>query len=285
MNRRRFLASVLAMVVGPVSPALAAVEHRKGDYAVDVVILYGMFTLHLDGTVDEVVDRAAGRYDVTLRGEGERIAHRVDSHGVLRDGRWSPTRSRSWFRVVGREARTDLVYDHHARTAEYHYRGETFLVRRLRVADDVVSLPAEPVDDAVSAVLNYADGRWASEPDGSLLTRVVRRRRPTNEGPDDVDPLHRAEVVPLVLKIGPDPETHKPTALLDLSGFSSWAREDRPARIVFGADRRPELVRCSLVLGTSVIIHMGGLPRGPQAPGRSERHGTAAALLDRLRPS
>jgi hypothetical protein len=285
MNRRRFLASVLALVVAPLRPAPAAVEHRKGDYAVDVAILYGMFTLHLEGTVDEVVDRAAGRYDVTLRGEGGRIANRVDCHGILRDGRWSPTRSTSWFLVAGRQSCTDLAYDYGARTAEYHYRGETFLLRRVRVADDVVSLPAEPVDDAVSAVLNYGDGRWAPEPDGSLRTRVVRRRRPSSEGPDSVDPLYRAEVVPLVLKIHPDPETHKSTALFDLSGFSSWAREDRPARIVFGADRRPELVASSLILGTSVIISMGGLARAPQPPRRSERPGRAATLLDGFRLS
>jgi hypothetical protein len=243
-------------VLAPPTPALAGVATRKGDYAADVAILYRMFTLRLEGTIDEVVDRGAGRYDVTIRGEGGRIANRMDCHGVLRDGRWCPTRSRSWFQVVGRESRTQLGYDYATRTAEYHYRGETFFLRRVRVADDLVSLPATRVDDAVSAVLNYADGRWAPDADGSFRTRVIRRRRPANEGPDDVDKVYRAELVPLVLKVGPDPETHKPTALFDLTGFSSWAREDRPARIVFGADRRPELIASSLILGTSVDIHL-----------------------------
>ena len=180
----------------------------------------------------------------------------MQSHGVLRDGRWCPLRSTSWFQVVGRESRTELAYDWDARTAEYHFRGETFLLRRLRVADDVVTLPAAPVDDAISAILNYAEGRWAPDAEGSLRTRVIRRRRPANEGPDDVDRIYRAELLPVVLKIGPDPDTHKPTARLDMSGFSSWAREDRPARIVFGADRRPELIATSLILGTSVTIHL-----------------------------
>ena len=258
MNRRRFLASLLAVMVAPLPPAWAAVEPRKTDYAADVAILYRLFNLQLKGTFDEGIDRAAGRYAVTISGEGGRIANRIDCHGVLRDGRWAPTRSTAWFQVVGREARTALVYDYAARTAEYHYRGETFLMRRVRVADDVVSLPAAPVDDAVSAILNYADGRWAPEPDGSFRTQVIRRRRPANEGPDDVDKLYRAELLPVVLKIGPDPDSGKPTALFDLSGFSSWSREDRPARIVFGADRRPELITASLILGTSVSIHMGG---------------------------
>ena len=244
-------------MAAPLTPALAAVEPRKTDYGADVAILYRMFNLELKGTLDEAVDRAAGRYDVTISGEGGRIANRIDCQGVLRDGRWAPTRSTAWFQVVGREARTDLVYDHAARTAEYHYRGETFLLRRVRVADDVLSLPAAPVDDAVSAILNYADGRWAPEADGSFRTRVIRRKRPANEGPDDVDKLYRAELLPVVLKIGPDPESGKLTALFDFSGFSSWSRADRPARIVFGADRRPELITASLILGTSVSIHMG----------------------------
>jgi hypothetical protein len=266
MNRRHclalllaWMAAPLARVVAPLAPAWAAVERRKGDYAADAAILYRMFNLHLEGTVDEAVDRAAGRYDVTISGDGGRIANRIDCHGVLRDGRWAPTRSTAWFQVVGREARTELVYDYAARTAEYHYRGETFLLRRIRVADDVLSLPPEPVDDAVSAVLNYADGRWTPEPDGTLRTRVIRRRRPANEGPDDVAKFYRAELIPLVLKVAPDPESRKPTALFDLGGFSSWARDDRPARIVFGTDRRPELIATSLILGTTVTIRLGTL--------------------------
>src|SRR5262245_21768115 len=215
-----------------------------------------MFTLHLKGTLEETVDRAVGRYDVKISGEGSRIANRIDCQGVLRDGRWCPLRSTSWFQVVGRESRTDLAYDWDARTAEYHFRGETFLLRRTRVADDVLTLPAAPVDDAISAILNYADGHWTPEADGTFRTRVVRRRRPANEGPDDVDRVYRAELLPVALKIAPDPESRKPTAVFDLSGFSSWAREDRPARIVFGADRRPELITSSLILGTSITIHL-----------------------------
>jgi len=232
------------------------VDRRKGDYAADVAILYRLFSLHLPGTIEEAVDRAAGRYDVTIAGEGSRIANRIQCRGVLRDGRWWPTRSTSWFQVVGREARTELTYDWDARSAEYHYRGETFVLRRLRVADDVLALPPAPVDDAVSAILNYADGRWRPDADGTFRTQVVRRRRPANEGPDDVASVYRAELLPVALRIGPDPETRKPTAVFDLSGFSSWAREDRPARIVFGPDRRPELIASSLMLGTSVTIQL-----------------------------
>ncbi len=112
------------------------------------------------------------------------------------------------------------------------------------------------VDDAASAVLNYADGLWPQQSDGSLLTHVVRRRRPVNEGPDDVQKFYRAELVPFVLRVTSDPETGKPSALFDLTRFSSWAREARPARVIFGPDRRPELITASLMLGTSVNIRM-----------------------------
>jgi hypothetical protein len=206
--------------------------------------------------MDEVVDRAAGRYDVTISGEGTQIANRIQSQGVLREGRWAPVRTTSWFQVVGRESRTTLAYDYAAGTAEYRFRGETFLLRRLRVAEDTLPLSGEHVDDAISAILNYADGRWPAGADGRFRTRLIRRRRPANEGPDDVDKVYGAEFIPFVLKVDVDAETGKPTALFDLSGFSSWARQDRPARIVFGADRRPELIASSLILGTSITIRL-----------------------------
>ena len=76
---------LLSAVATPWTSVSAAVESRKGDYAADVAILYRMFSLQLNGTIDEVVDRAAGRYDVAISGEVGRIANRIDGHGVLRD--------------------------------------------------------------------------------------------------------------------------------------------------------------------------------------------------------
>jgi hypothetical protein len=85
---------------------------------------------------------------------------------------------------------------------------------------------------------------------------VVRRRKRDGEGPDDVDPQPRAELVPLELRIAEDTTTGKPVASFDMTRFSSWARADRPGRIVFGTHRRPELITSSLALGTSLTIRL-----------------------------
>jgi hypothetical protein len=257
-SRRDFvtvlLTSLLALRTGPAWPETAP---RHTAYVVDVKILYGALTLHLDGMLTESVDRPAGRYTVTIVGEGNGIANRIESKGLLRDRRWTPVEAHSLFDVRGRESRSDIVYDWTRRTISYRFRGETFFLRRLRVADDVVAVPDHlHVDDAVSAMLNYADGLWPTQPDGTFETFVVRRKRPENESPDDVRGMYRAELVPLTLRVAPDSSSGRPSGSFDLSRFSSWARRDEPARIVFGHDRRPESLALDMILGTAVKIEM-----------------------------
>jgi hypothetical protein len=257
IDRREFLALSLAGLLVPSAHAHAEGQAQKSPYDVDVSLLYGALTYHIEGTLTETIDRAAGRYDVTIAGEGDGIANRVESTGTLRQGRWAPLRTRSSFRVKGRESRSDIAYDHARRRIEYHFKGETFFLRRLRVADDVVSVPEGfLVDDSISGTLNYADQRWPTQPDGSFLTHVVRRKRAGNEGVDEVQKHYRAELVPFRLQVTVDAETRKPIAKIDLTRFSSWATQDQPALITFGADRRPEHMSLSLMLGTSVQIRL-----------------------------
>jgi hypothetical protein len=257
VNRRDFMMLVVAALLAPRTPTAEPAAHRKA-FTAEVGTLYHMLTFQLRGDIQESVDRGAGRYEVLVNGQGDGIANRIESSGVLREGRWRPLRSASWFQVRGRESRVQVTYDHERRLVEYHAKGETFLMRRLRVVDDVVSLPVgTTIDDAISASLNFRDGYWVPRANGRLETNVVRRRRSENEGPDDVAQAYRAEIVPLELKIEPEPETGRPSALLDLSRFSSWARENRPARIVFDDERRPALITGSMILGTSVTIRLG----------------------------
>jgi hypothetical protein len=257
LDRRGFLALALALAVAPARAARGAVETRQEAFAADAGILYGALSFQVTGTIDETVDRPGSRYAVRIRGQGSGITHSLDASGLLLEDRWAPVRTNSLFLVHGRESRLSIAYDYDQRIIEYHSRSETFFLRRRRVADDVLPMPPDArVDDALSAVLNYADERWPPQPDGTLRTQVVRRRRPTGEGPDDVERRYRAELVPFVLQLAAEPETGRATALFDLTRFSSWARVDRPARIVFGAHRRPEAITSSLVLGTSFSIRI-----------------------------
>lgn len=256
IGRRQFLTLPLALLLAPLASAFAETQRRQTAFDADVGILYRTLSFELTGTLEEAVDRAAGRYEVKAVGQGSSIANRIESRGIRRHDRWAPLQATSWFNVAGRESRTEITYDYDARRIQYHFRGETFFLRRQRKADDVLDMPEAHVDDVMSAVFNYADGAWPPEKDGTYRTQVVRRRKSENEGPDDVQPFYRAELVPFLLKVEPDGKTGKPTARFDLTRFSSWARQNQPASIVFSGERRPEVITAPLVLGTSVNIRL-----------------------------
>ena len=248
----------LGLAVAPGRLLASESGARRGPYALDIGLLYSMLSFHLEGSFEEHVDRAGGRYVVHSTGQGDRITSRFESRGVLREGRWTPERATSYFEIYGRQSRSNITYDQARRSVEYHSQGETFLMRKLRVVDDVVAMPAGlHVDDAISALLNYQDGRWTPDAQGRLRTHVVRRRQSDNEGPDDVARSYRAEFVPLELVLTADADNRAPSALLDLSRFSSWARTNKPARIVFDEKRRPTLIAGPMILGSSVSIRLG----------------------------
>ena len=259
LGRRQFLTLALLLIGGRLAPAAGGVGERREAFQVDVGLMYDFLRFHLDGTVRERVDRAAGGYEVEIAGQGDGIASRIECHGVLRGGRWAPLRMATWVRVRGRDSRTEARYDHDAHSVDYQARGETFLLRRLRTVEDRVAVPVGMrVDDAISASLNYADGLWPSEADGTRRTHIVRRQRIRDEGPDDVAAVYRAELVPLEVRTVVDPATGRESALLDLTPFSSWARETHPARVVFGRGRRPTMITTSMILGTSLTVRLGG---------------------------
>jgi hypothetical protein len=257
ISRRQFLTLPLALFLAPLGRAHAARETKKVPYGVDVSLLYGTLSYRVEGTMTEAIDRAGGLYDVAIAGEGDGIVTRVESAGALRQGRWVPLRSHSFFSVNGRESRSEITYDHGRGRVEYHFKGETFFLRRLRVVDDVVPIPAGlSVDDSITATLNYADQLWAPQPDGSFVTHVVRRRMAANERPDDVQTHYRAELAPFKLDVGVDATTRKPIGHFDLTRFSSWAKRDQRALVMFGPDRRPERLSLPMILGTSVQIRL-----------------------------
>src|SRR5919204_3844076 len=161
MSRRQFLTLPLAFVLAPLVRVSGEPVMRRGQYAADVGVLYDMLTFHIEGTIDESIDRVAGRYHVVIAGDGASISNRLEGSGRLAQGRWMPLNSRSWLKVRGRLSNTEVDYDYERRVIAYRARGETFFLRRIRKVDDVVPIPqGTHVDDVVSATLNYADGLW-----------------------------------------------------------------------------------------------------------------------------
>jgi hypothetical protein len=247
----------LALMLAPGRQAAAEIEVKKGTFNARITLLFGAFRFEQNGVVDETIDRAAGHYEIRITGSGSDMTTEIQSTGALRDGRWAPLRFTDRFVIYGRESRLDVNYDLPGGQIHFVGRSETFLLRRVRMTDDTLVVPpGTHVDDVISATLNYVEGRWPPEPDGRLLTQVVRRQKAPGERPDDVEQRYRAELVPFELRVAPDTDG-RATALLDMTRFSSWAREGEPARIVFGANRRPEEITASLILGTSLTIKIG----------------------------
>ena len=231
---------------------------RTYDYEANVGVLFNLLTYTLAGKVTVDIDQASERYRVEMRGSGPGATARTDSTGIIRDGRFMPIETQNSHTVRGRENRVTLSYDYTRGVVDYHVRAYTFLLGRPWYVDDVVRLPArQHVDDLISAALNFAAKKLDVDPDGAFRVTVVRRARPLNEGPDDVSPGgYRAELATARFRAAPDAATGRLTAMIDLTGFSSWARPARPARVVFGEDRYLESVSSSLILGTTFNLHL-----------------------------
>src|SRR5262249_36165910 len=177
---------------------------------------------------------------------------------LMHTGRHRPLDLKTAPSFVGRPSSLSITYDYARGLVDYHAVGHTLLSGRRRQVEDVVVLPpGQPVDDAVSAALNFAAGRLEKDPDGAYRMAVLRRSRPRGEGPDDVTPgAYRVEVVPVRFQVSPDPGTGKLIARIDMSGWSSWARADQPARPVFPAERRLESIESRLIWGSTVRMRL-----------------------------
>src|SRR5207237_434643 len=106
IDRRDFLTLPLVFILLPLARAHATAVAHTAPYRVDVSLLYGALTYRIDETLSESIDKTGGRYAVAVTGEGEGIANRIDSAGILRQGRWAPLRTQSFFSVKGRESRS-----------------------------------------------------------------------------------------------------------------------------------------------------------------------------------
>jgi hypothetical protein len=226
-------------------------------YEVDLGVLFNLLTFSLSGAIAGEVDRAGGRYRVTIDGKGLGITAGTESVGVIRAGRLCQRRPAAFTWCADGEP-SHAHHDYEGGLVEYHSLGYTLLRGRRRQVDDVVRLaPGQRVDDLISAELNFAANMLEMEPDGTYRLTVVRRARPDNEGPDDVSPDgYRAELATVRFRALPDAGTGRLTASVDVTGFSSWARSTQPARVAFGPDRHLTSVTSSLILGTTFTLRL-----------------------------
>jgi hypothetical protein len=260
LSRRAFLTASLPLLACPrvAAAAIASPTRKAFDYSVDVGVLFDLMTFALKGTIVTEIDRAASRYQVSMKGEGDSISVHTEARGVIRQGRFTPVETHSHSTIRERESIHDILYDHDRGTVEYHSVMHTFFLGRRRQVDDTLKLPTDHrVDDLLSAELNFAANMLEQEPDGTYRTFIVRRSRPENEGPDDVSASgYHAELVPLRFHTSPDRATGRLNAFIDITGFSSWARRGQPARVTFGPDRHVESVQTKLMLGTTFKVHL-----------------------------
>jgi len=259
LSRRRVLALPLVLLLGRPTLGRAAVDRESTrSYSADIGILFNVVTFTLKGKLFEEIDPGAGRYRVVLTGEGAGVSTRTEGAGIIRGGRYKPTDVVSVNTVRGRENRTTLAYDYERGRVEYHSVSYTFFLGRRRQADDVIAIPpGQQVDDLFSAELNFAANQLEQDPDGAYRVTVVRRARPADEGPDDASTgVYRGELATLRFHATPEGGGGRMTARMDLTGFSSWARSNKPARVTFASDRHLESVESALILGTKFSLRL-----------------------------
>jgi hypothetical protein len=256
--RRAGADSVRAMPHGAGAEPAQPASGSTAGYRAEIAILFGLLGTSMSGTVTKEVDRAAGRYRVTIRGSGERGTSQIDAKGAIREGRFAPVSLKSEHVLLGRDSRLEVDYDYERRRVHYHAIWHTLLLGRRREAEQVLRMPAEqPLDDAVSVTLNFMADTLARDPDSTYHTLVVRRVRPEDEEGEGVPPGgYRAEIVPFRFRVVVDAATGQLAAVMDFSRWSSWARADSPARVLFRADRRPLSLESRLVLGGSIKVRL-----------------------------
>jgi len=261
LSRRQLLAALPLGLLFGLRQAQALEDGRSAfTYKLDLSVLFSFLTLSLSGTAVQEIDRRAGKYRLTMEGQGTGISTRTEASGIIRDGRFKPVETKAVHHFRNRENTSTTTYDYTQQRAEIHAVTHTLLLGRRRQVDDVLAIPpGRHVDDLISAELNFADDSLEREPDGTYHTWVIRRARAANEGPDDVSPDgYRAELVPLRFRASPDPATGGLTAQIDITRFSSWARPDQPARVTFAPDRQLSSVQSVLMYGTTLTVRVTG---------------------------
>jgi len=234
------------------------VAHTAALTRVDVsLLLLAPLTYRIDETFAESVDKAGGRYEVAVTGEGGRdppIRIRIGP-GLCARVRWAPLRTQSFFFREGggsSSLQRSQVRLPLATGPTITSRARHSFFRRLRVVDRYRPRMPEGRPQSTNAIKRDAqlpaDKLWAGpQSDGNLSTHNHPRRKgsPATEGPDDVSKRDtRPSWFPFTLKrprVGRGLRAKPGGAIRSSSRFSSWGEARiKPAQITFGVDRRPE---------------------------------------------
>ena len=172
LSRRQLLAALPAAFLLRRGLAHAAEQGRTViAYKLDLSVLFNLISFSLTGTVAQEIDRRAGRYRVTMEGQGPGFSTRTEATGVIREGRFKPLESRSVHVFRGRQNTSTTTYDYDRQRVELHGVSHTLLLGRRRQVDDTMALPAgRQVDDLISAQLNFAGNSLDRDSDGTYHT-------------------------------------------------------------------------------------------------------------------
>ena len=136
LPRRRFLTLSLLFLVRPRSASADVKGPLNRPYEVDVSVLFNLITFALKGTVVKEIDHAAGRYRVSMNGEGTASPCTPRRAGMIQARALHALEIHSHSTIRGRESRLDMTYDHDRGTVEYHSVMHTFFLGRRRQVDD-----------------------------------------------------------------------------------------------------------------------------------------------------
>src|SRR5258708_19350820 len=81
-------------------------------YQLDLTVLFSFWTLSLSGTAVQEIDRRAGKYRVTMEGQGTGISTRTEASGIIRDGRFKPVETKAVHHFRNRENTSTTSYDY-----------------------------------------------------------------------------------------------------------------------------------------------------------------------------
>ena len=244
LSRRQLLAALPLGLLFGLRRAQALEDGRSAfGYQLDLTVLFSFLTLSLSGTAVQEIDRRAGKYRVTMDGQGTGISTRTEATGIIRNGRFKPVETKASIHFRNRENTLHHQLRLHPPAGRYSTRSPTPFCSGGGARSTTCWHPRGPPrgrPDLGRAQLRRRHAR--AGPDGTYQTygRAPRPARQRRAGRCLARRLpRRAGTAALP---GRARRGHRPADARSSTsrGFSSWARAGQPARVTFAPDRHLE---------------------------------------------